>query len=26
VALPGCPDGQCHGKIKQAYGLALGPR
>jgi LCP family protein required for cell wall assembly len=23
VALPGCPDGQCHGKIKQAYGLAL---
>lgn len=25
-ALPGCPDGQCHGKIKQAYGLALGPR
>jgi len=23
VVLPGCPDGQCHGKIKQAYGLAL---
>ena len=23
VALPGCPDAQCHGKIKQAYGLAL---
>ena len=23
VALPGCPDGQCHGKIKQAYGLAF---
>ena len=23
VALPGCPDGECHGKIKQAYGLAL---
>ena len=21
VALPGCPDGQCMGKIKQAYGL-----
>ncbi|HEX7661549.1 MAG TPA: LCP family protein [Pseudonocardiaceae bacterium] len=23
VALPGCPDGQCKGKIKQAYGLAF---
>jgi LCP family protein required for cell wall assembly len=23
VSLPGCPDGECHGKIKQAYGLAL---
>jgi LCP family protein required for cell wall assembly len=23
VALPGCPDGECYGKIKQAYGLAL---
>lgn len=23
VALPGCPDGQCNGKIKQAYGLAF---
>jgi LCP family protein required for cell wall assembly len=23
VAIPGCPDGQCHGKIKQAYGLAF---
>jgi len=23
VALPGCPDDQCHGKIKQAYGLAF---
>lgn len=23
VALPGCPDRQCHGKIKQAYGLAF---
>jgi len=23
VALPGCPDGQCMGKIKQAYGLAF---
>jgi LCP family protein required for cell wall assembly len=22
VDLPGCPDGQCKGKIKQAYGLA----
>jgi len=22
VAFPGCPDGQCHGKIKEAYGLA----
>jgi LCP family protein required for cell wall assembly len=22
VALPGCPDGVCHEKIKQAYGLA----
>ena len=23
VSLPGCPDGQCKGKIKQAYGLAF---
>lgn len=23
VALPGCPDGQCMGKIKQAYGLGF---
>src|SRR5450631_3237992 len=23
VNLVGCPDGQCHGKIKQAYGLAF---
>ena len=23
VNLPGCPDGQCKGKIKQAYGLAF---
>ena len=23
VAFPGCPDQQCHGKIKQAYGLAF---
>ena len=23
VKLPGCPDGQCHGKVKQAYGLAF---
>jgi LCP family protein required for cell wall assembly len=23
VDLPGCPDGQCKGKIKQAYGLAF---
>jgi LCP family protein required for cell wall assembly len=23
VAFPNCPDGQCHGKIKQAYGLAF---
>ncbi|MDT8915031.1 LCP family protein [Amycolatopsis sp. PS_44_ISF1] len=23
VDLPGCPDGQCRGKIKQAYGLAF---
>jgi len=23
VAIPGCPDGQCKGKIKQAYGLAF---
>ncbi len=22
VAFPGCPDGECHGKIKEAYGLA----
>ncbi|HEY3607548.1 MAG TPA: LCP family protein [Pseudonocardiaceae bacterium] len=23
VTFPGCPDNQCHGKIKQAYGLAF---
>ncbi|MGZ0152859.1 LCP family protein [Kribbella sp. WER1] len=23
VALPGCPDKQCHAKIKEAYGLAV---
>lgn len=23
VDLPGCPDGECHGKIKQAYGYAF---
>lgn len=26
VDLPGCPDGQCKGKIKQAYGLAFDQR
>ncbi|MFD2420299.1 LCP family protein [Amycolatopsis pigmentata] len=26
VDLPGCPDGECHGKIKEAYGYAFDQR